>query len=493
MTRSRRSVVASGATLASLFFVATCAMNPTTGRREPALVSEAEEIEMGRRASLDVVASLGRYPDPQMQSFVSGIGLGMAKRTKRPDLPWEFIVLDDASVNAFALPGGKVFITRGMLAALTSEAELAGVIGHESGHVAARHSVHQMGQQRLASVGIGLMSELVPAIANHIELAASGVGLLLLKNGRADETQADKLGFWYAVAEGYDTRTMLGLFGRLPRDGEAEGRGRLPEWQATHPDPEFRIRDVERLIQTSTHDFEALRVDREGFLRRLDGMPFGPDPRAGFFRDGMFVHPELRFTLRMPDGWRAEHAAQSVTALSDDNDAIVQLRGAEGTASQSAQRFFAQEGLRSGQRSIGTRDGNPFVSGEFIVPTDDGEIHGIASFVEYGTATWAMVAYAPASRYAHYAPEFKRSIESFSRLTDPADLAAQPLRIAITAAPRAMTLREFDRILPSGIPLEELAIINGLTATTRLTAGQSIKRVVGRRVPQVSGREAARR
>ncbi|RPJ83768.1 MAG: peptidase M48, partial [Acidobacteria bacterium] len=219
------------------FLAVTCATNPVTGKRELALISEAQEIEMGREADKEVSAAYGIYPDEALQRYVQTLGASIAARTERPKLPWTFRVVDDPSVNAFAIPGGFIYVTRGILTHLNSEAELVGILGHEIGHVTARHSVNQMSKQQLAQIGLIAGMVLSPEVARFGNLLQTGVGLLFLKYGRDDERQADQLGLKYMVANGYDPRRLVNVFQML--DGvsrqEGGGGGRLPEWLSTHP------------------------------------------------------------------------------------------------------------------------------------------------------------------------------------------------------------------------------------------------------------------
>ncbi len=141
---------------------AGCAKNPVTGKRQLALISESQEVELGQQARAESVAALGLYDDPALQQYVSGLGMAIAKRSQRPELPWSFEVVDDASINAFALPGGPVFVTRGLLTHMNSEAELVAVLGHEVGHITARHAVNLISRQQLAQVGLGVGSILLP-------------------------------------------------------------------------------------------------------------------------------------------------------------------------------------------------------------------------------------------------------------------------------------------------------------------------------------------
>jgi predicted Zn-dependent protease len=363
---------------------------------------------------------------------------------------------------------------------MTTEAELASVLGHEAGHVAARHSVQQLSRQQVATIGLGVGSVLSPAIAKYGQVAGAGLGLMFLKYGRADETQSDQLGFRYALASGYDTRQMINVFQMLQRAEQLAGGGRLPEWQSTHPDPGNRIAAVQALVAASPQNLAGLNVGGAEFLRQIDGMVYGVNPRAGFFKGSLFLHPDLKFVFRFPEGWKTQNAADAVAAISPDQSALIELRGAQGSAVDAARAFFAQEGMTPGGQSRGTINGNPVVSAEFTAPDGQGgTVRGIAAFFEYGAATWRTLAYTVASRYDAWKPAFQQSINSFDRLSDPVALAVQPLRLRIEAVPRAMSLSQFHVQMSSSISLAELALINGIPESGQLHAGQSIKRVIG--------------
>jgi predicted Zn-dependent protease len=483
MSWANRSPSAGAAVLACVLMASSCAMNPVTGQRELVLVSEAQEIEMGRQGSAEVIGAIGLVQDAGLQRYVNRIGQGMAAGSERPGLAWEFHVLDDASVNAFAMPGGYIFFTRGLLTHMTNEAQLASVLGHEIAHVTARHSVQQMSRQQLASLGLGLGSVLSPTIAEYGQVASLGLGLLFLRYGRDHEIQADQLGFGYALEEGYDTREMASVFEMLRRDAQLAGVGRLPEWQSSHPDPGNRIQDVQRMVAASPANFAAMRVGQDEFLSHLDGMAYGENPRDGFFRGSRFLHPDLEFVLDFPDGWATQNAADAVTAISPNRDAVIQLRGAQGSANEAAARFLAQEGLQPGTSSTGTIHGNRAVTAGFSAQGNDGSsVRGVVTFIEYRNATWGILAYSAVERFSNYDPHFLRSINSFDRLTDPVALGAQPLRMRIENVPQSMSLQQFHVQFPSSISLAELAMINGLDETAQLRAGQRMKRVTGTRM-----------
>ncbi|HEX5716915.1 MAG TPA: M48 family metallopeptidase [Thermoanaerobaculia bacterium] len=252
-----------------------CTLNPATGSHQLNFYGEESEIEMGREADEEIVATVGLYDDPLLQDYVQDLGMEIAAASERPGLPWSFKLLDDPSVNAFALPGGFVYVTRGLMTHLDSEAELAATIGHEVGHVTARHGVNQMSKQILASVGLEVAAILDDDIADWAFAGHVGLGLLFLQHGRDDERQADDLGLRYAMRAGYDPRQMSELFGVLEAVSKVEGVGRLPSWLSTHPDPGARRKRVEEKVAKMEGDFSNARIERDSYLERLDGMVFG--------------------------------------------------------------------------------------------------------------------------------------------------------------------------------------------------------------------------
>ena len=335
--------------------VAGCARNPATGGRELMLVSEAQEIEMGREYDKQVVATIGLYPDPGLQRYVQELGGRLAATSERKQLPWTFRVVDDPTVNAFALPGGFIYVTRGIMVHLNSEAELASVLGHEIGHVTARHSASQISRQQLAGLGLAIGSLASSAIERYAGIASQALGVLFLKFSRDDENEADRFGLRYVQRANYDPREMPHVFRLLDRLSTAqEGGGRLPEWLSTHPAPANRLERINQQISTLEQDFSGAIINREGYERRLDGMVFGMNPREGFFKRTEFYHPELRFRLSFPPGWNTFNGKQAVAAISPERDAIVELTLAEGASADAAARaFLSQDGLQGGALSRG--------------------------------------------------------------------------------------------------------------------------------------------
>jgi predicted Zn-dependent protease len=205
-----------------------CTINPATGQRQLALLSEAQEIEMGRQAHPEIVATYGEYPDEEWQRYIQRVGAELAANSERPHLDWTFTVLDDPVVNAMALPGGYIYVNRGILAHFNSEAELASVLGHEIGHVTARHSVEQLSRMQLANLGLGVATVVSEDFRQYAGLASQGVSILFLKFGRDDETQADNLGLRYMTRTGFDPQEMPKVFNTLDRMSSAHGGQSMP-------------------------------------------------------------------------------------------------------------------------------------------------------------------------------------------------------------------------------------------------------------------------
>ncbi len=462
----------------AMMTVVACATNPVSGRKELSLVSTSQEIDMGRQGAADVAQSVGLYNDAAAQTYVSNIGKTLAAKTERPDLPWEFHVVDDPALNAFALPGGFIFVTRGLMTYMNNEAELATVLGHEAGHVAARHSVQQISRQQVAQIGLGVGMILSPTIAKYGQAASAGMGLMFLKFSRDDESQADQLGFKYALADGYDVRQMANVFETLQREENASGGGKLPEWQSTHPDPGNRIQATQQRVAATTENLTNKKVGDTEYLQRINGMMFGENPRNGFFQGTLFLHPDLKFVFQFPDGWQTQNAPDAVMAASKAGDAMIELSPAKGGASAAAQQFFGQQGMQASQPQRATVHGIPAIVGEFAAQTDQGvTLRGTGMFLDYGGTSYQILGYAEAEQYPTYRDQIQRALGSFAQLTDQKALNAQPAHVRLERVPRAMTFEQFNQQFPSTIPVDEAAIMNGLQKTDQVAAGRMLKRV----------------
>lgn len=461
-------------------FVAACSVNPATGERQLVLIGEGSEIRMGREADQEITASLGTYDDPALQAYITELGSRMAALSERPNLPWSFKVVDDPIVNAFALPGGFIYITRGIMAHFNSEAQLASVVGHEIGHVTARHSVEQMSRAQLAQVGLVAGMLLGPEqLQGALGAASVGLQLLFLKFGRDDESQADDLGLRYMTAADYDAREMPGVFTMLGRVSAAGGAGRVPEWLSTHPNPDNREERIREAIAAMNRNFSGGLVRSDEYLDRLDGMVFDADPRDGFFEDARFMHPRLRFQITFPSGWQTQNQRQAVVAVNESQTAMIHLSlSAHETPDAAARAFLSQDGI-SGTAPRPTRiNGLPATTTDFQATTQQAALAGSAAFVAYDGNVFQLLGYGTTDSWGASRDDAQRSFGSFAELRDPDALAVQPLRLDIVTVPRAMTLEEFAAQYPSEVEVDRLALINQLETGSSIPAGTKVKRVV---------------
>lgn len=444
------------------------------------LVSESQEIEMGRSYSQQVESTMSLYDDPALQAYVDGIGQRLAAVSERPELPWSFKVVDDPVVNAFALPGGYIYVTRGILTHFNSEAELAAVVGHEIGHVTARHSVEQISRAQLGGLALGVGSIFSEDVRRFGGVAQTGLAVLFLSYGREDEHEADYLGVRYSLRDRYDPREAVNVHMMLGRQTEARGGSGTPSWLASHPSSADRVQRIRQQVDTlSQATLAGTRVLADEFLARLDGAVYGVNPRQGFFRDETFLHPDLAFVLSFPAGWTTANLTQAVLARSPEEDAIMELTLSTGGHSAAADAFFRQDGVRS--RNVGALsiNGLPATRGEFEVRTDDGTLEGIAAFLDFDGRTYRLLGYTVEDNLQTYGAAFIRMMDSFDRLTDRADLDVQPLRIELVTVQRSTTLRQMSDGREAAITPEELAILNGLELDDEIEPGRTLKWVVG--------------
>jgi len=223
--------------IALIGWAVSCAINPVTGKRELMLMSSADELAMGQQTNPQILQTYGKYEDADLARYVSALGKRLGALSHQPNLAYNVQVLDSPVVNAFAVPGGYVYLTRGILAYLNDEAELAGVVAHEIGHIAARHSAQQYSKAQFAQLGLGLGSVLSKTFRKYAGVAQAGVGLLFLSFSRSDEREADSLGVEYSAKAGYDSNHMANLFVSLERLNPGSRKADFPGGSPLTPTP----------------------------------------------------------------------------------------------------------------------------------------------------------------------------------------------------------------------------------------------------------------
>jgi predicted Zn-dependent protease len=465
--------------VAALTLVAfgACVTIPATGQRRLALMTESQEIDIGKAAARQVEETIGLLDDPALQAYIRHVGGRLAAASERPVLPWTFAVVDDPAPNAFALPGGPVYVTRGLVSLLSSEAALASVLGHEIGHITARHTVIAISQQQLSQIGIGLGGMLLPSLRTVEPVAGLGLDLLFLRHGRDAERQADELAIRYAGRERYDLREMRAVFAALQRVGELESSP-LPSWLSTHPAPAERMREVDIMLQVAPSPPDA-RVGGADYMDRIDRLVYGRNPRNGFFRNQTYYHPEMQFQFALPPGWEGQNMARAVIATSPRGDAVLQLTVTGDAPDRAAAQFADQRGVRAVRSSQETLNGLPAIVTLFDVATEQGLFVGRVAHVAHRGRTFQLLTFAPAAALAAFDATSLRIVRSFAPVIDPEILGMQPRRLAVVRLEREMTLDQFQRERPSVVPVRVLAILNNVTdGETRLEAGRLVKRVV---------------
>jgi predicted Zn-dependent protease len=470
--------------IAALLPATSCAINPATGKRELSLIGESQEVAMGLEADGAIVAQMGLYGGDELQDYVQNIGSRMAAVSERPQLDWTFRVVNDGAVNAFALPGGYIYITRGIMTHLNSEAELATVVGHEIGHVTARHSVNQMSKAQLAQVGLGVGMVLSPELAQFGQYAEMGLGLMFLKFGRDDERQSDDLGLRYMIKAGYDPRPAPMVFDMLEEVSRASGGDRLPALFSTHPAPENREAHLQAQVGAMNRDFSQAKIGTQEYLAHLDGMVYGVDPREGYFKEQAFFHPELEFQFAFPSGWKTANGREAVLASTEANDAIVRLTmSSKSTPQAGLDEFLGQEGVQAGASWRSNVNRYSVASRSFTAPTQQGNVRGVVVYLQHGDNVYQLMGYTFEGKWSEHGGAIEAALASFDRLTDRVALSVEPARIKIIDVRESMTLEQFAQRYDASVPTKTLALLNRIEVTDRLVAGRPYKTVQGGRLP----------
>lgn len=475
------SVLAIIVALASLAVFPFCATNPVTGERELMLITESEEIEIGREADQQIIATYGLYDDPGIQQYVETLGVTIAKKSHRPHLDWKFRVLDTPVINAFAVPGGYIYVTRGTLAHMNSEAELAMVIGHEIGHVTARHSAKAYSRQLLFMGGLLLGSLASDEFAEYASFAAVGVQLLFLKYSRDQERQADDLGVEYAFMNGYNPDSFDDFFLTLNRMTVDSGGGLgLPGFLSTHPSTPNRIEDVQKKgaqVIAAQPPTGKLITGKDDYLKKINGLVVGVNPRNGFVENGWFHHPDLAFSFRVPNSWNIENSANTVQMMPKSEKAMMQFSLSKAVSPRDAFDKMVGDLNLYVVESRGTNfNGHPAYVGVGTVTQEDQTYYIHFAGVEKNGQIFTFMGLAGANDYRSYQMAFDETITSFQTLTDRNILNRKPRRLNIRRINQKMSVAKYFGV--AGISFKdqkEILIMNDLQENDFLSSGQLVK------------------
>ncbi len=459
----------------------SCAVNPVTQKRELMLLSRADEMALGQQTDAEVTSTYGIYPDSSLNQYIAGVGKRLAAVSHQPGLEFKFQVLDSPVVNAFAVPGGYVYLTRGILAYLNDEAELAGVMGHEIGHVTARHSAQIYSKAQVAQIGLAVGAALSKTFQKFAGLAEAGLTIMFLSFSREHERQADDLGVLYASKAGYEASQMSSMFITLQKLNPQPGKDGLPSWLSTHPDPPDRIEAIRKAAAEwkAANPGTKLVVNRAEYLRTLDGLVFGEDPRQGYVKDGIFYHPQLTFQFQVPADWKVNNTASRVQLISPKEDAALVLTFAQGKSpDEAAQTFTTRNKVNVVSSDSLTINGFPTRRLQFTLQTEEANLSGLAHFIQKDDRVLMFLGYTESARFNNYAQIFSGTLGGFKPLADQARINVKPEKIKIIKAARTDTLGN----LLKGYGYDEsrqkqLAIMNGLELSDKVPAGTLIKTI----------------
>ena len=445
-------------------------------------MSEEQELAMGKEADPQIIAQFGLYADTAVQNFINSKGKQMASISHRPKLDHSFRVLNSEVVNAFAVPGGYVYFTRGIMAHFNSEADFAGVLGHEIGHVAHRHSVAQQRNSVFAQLGIIAGIIINPDLAQFADVASSGLQLLLLKYSRDAEREADELGVEYSTKIGYDARQMALFFKTLERQSAGTEGAELPEFLSTHPNPADRYVTVNKLADDwkKKLNLNSPVVNRNSYLRRIEGLVYGEDPREGYRENNMFYHPVLKFQFPIPANWNYQNTPQRVQMASKDGKALMMLMLAQGNSLQVAVNAITQQYKLTivESRNITVNDLPAIYLLADQQPQQQGQpaLRTLSYIIQYNGNIYHLIGVSTITDYNNYSGGFNNTMQAFRPLTDPVKLNKKPQRIRIRTVGSSITLSQFlsQHNVP-GARLEEHAILNGMQLTDNLAQGTLIK------------------
>ncbi len=478
-TRKITFIIAGIVILGLAAWIISCAVNPVTGKKEFMLLTEADEIALGQQTDAEIVQTYGIYEDPELTAYIEGLGKTMSKKTHRPNLPYTFKVLDTPVVNAFAVPGGYVYFTRGILGYLNNEAEFAGVLGHELGHVNARHSAVQYSRAQLAQLGLGVGMIFSEKFRQYAGLAEFGVSMLFLSYSRDNERQADDLGVLYSTLTGYDSNGMATFFTTLERMNPSSESGSLPEWFSTHPNPVNRIQAVKKktLEEQRKIPGQSFVLKRDEYLQHVDGIVFGDDPRQGFVEGNAFYHPSLQITFPVPSGWQFSNTPAQVQMISPQENAAI-IFGMEKASSplQASTSFTTNAGAQVASSDAITVNGMRAQRVISNITSEEQALRVESFFIEKDGKIFTFHGFTDTASFSTYQTPFVNTMSKFNKLTDPKKLNVKPVQLAVKSQNKAATLRSL--LTGYGVAqnkLEEMAILNGMNLEETVPAKTKIK------------------
>ena len=487
------------ALLLTTTLLASCATsnvkNPVTGEQERTVMDEPSEIAEGKKAHQQVLEEYGAYANPKLQAYVNELGQRLASHSERAQLEWHFTVLDSPEINAFALPGGYVYVTRGIMAYMDSEADLAGVMGHEIGHVTARHGAQRATRQQKAGVGV-FAATILGAVLEGVGVGGAGqlanqmsqsvAAGYIASYGREQESQADKLGAEYLARSNYDPRNMIDVIQVLKNqerfaDDTARAEGRTPgphtNWLASHPSNDKRLQDITQIAQ----GYQGKYVDegRTRYLQAINGMTFGESREQGLTRGRNFYHEPLGIALTAPQGWKVQNAQDAITLVNAEGNAGLVVKTvpakAGSTHEEIVRNVLKPNSSRAERTTLNGLSATHFAGSR---STEEGQARAFEVTVVSGPAGQNyLLAYA--SKDAEALQQARRQLQeaeaSFRPLTAADRTAAKPWTIKTVPYQRGGFAQLARQSPLASYPEQQLKLINGVYAGGEPAAGQWVK------------------
>ena len=462
-----------------------CAINPVSGHPEFVLVSEAKEKQMGAESAKEVEQTMGLVSDSALVAYVESVGSRLAEQSPRKDVDYRFFVVDAEEPNAFALPGGYVYVTRGLLALVNSEDELACVIGHEIGHVAARHSVQQVSRAAPFAIITGITAGVTSLASPLLGQVVGGVGglasgLVLSPFNRDQEREADRIGQQLSAASGWDPAAMSAFLHTLEREEKLRGGAtRKFDFLATHPSTPERVANTTEFARGLTRvSRDPISATRDDFLARLDGLVVGRNASEGVFEGQTFLHPDLDFTVQFPDQWQTQNTRQQVAAVASDGSALVVLNGVGDSNDP-------MDGARAFEKAVGAPvvdKTQPATIGDLKAArtrlqarSDQGPLSVELAWIAHRGHVYQIAGVTPLNRAAALTPTFDGVVRSFRPLRPAERAGIRENRLRIVEARRDETLAALVKRAHGDWSPDMAAVANALATTDELEKGRRVK------------------
>ncbi|MDP3328644.1 M48 family metalloprotease [Parvibaculum sp.] len=463
--------------------LSACTTNPATGKSQIApLMSPEQEARAGAEAHPKILEVYGgAYDDAKVGGYVAGVTTRIARATNQPNGPYRVTVLDSPVVNAFALPGGYVYVTRGLMALVNDEAELASVIGHEIGHVAARHSA----QRQTAAIGTSLLGAVLGAVvgSNAVNQAfgLGGQGFLA-SYSRDQEYEADMLGVQYLAKAGYDPYAAADFLNSMGAQEALNAKVRNAEhdasrndWLASHPATPARVSAANAHARETGAAPGQQERNRDAYLSAIDGMLYGDDPDEGIVRDREFIHPKLGFSFKAPPGFTLTNSATAVVAQGPDGT-IAKFDTGQNAGGVEIGQYLANEwakGVRLASLERFTVNGMKAATATATI----GNYNGRLVAIEFGPGRVYrfLMGTVPQAGTRHDAA-LQELVMSFRKISAAEARAVKPLRIRIvTVRPGDTALSLGRRMIYSDFQAERFRVLNGLAGNGEPRPGTRAK------------------